>query len=444
MTVAAGLTASAAAVGLGWLATESLPCFPPGRGASQHRKNQQTETAGDQRPPIEVTGASMAPTLIGRHIEATCNACGISWAAYGEFTAGPLKKSTVCWNCGAAVSLDTSAVQPGTAVQLIRKAADGAAFEVGSLVAVHWPSGGEYAHHAPAAPAAVGAGDAGNPFALSVKRVVAGPGQRVTHRNGQLLVDGMPILPEQSWIPVHDDSHRRAGESWWQLPPAGDSASVDQTAGGFRLWPGGRDAAPTAEPASGWLVYHHRSVHNHMRPDVIRDDVPGNVTEVRALLPVSRLRLSLQLKGSKAGTLEVAFWQEAAVDVHRLAFSSGSSELQLIGPRFRVTTGSTSELSTAPLPAAMFPELNGQRPIAVRIVTGAAEITQLRIDRPLEYRIDPRLAAKREWPIRLAADEYYLLGDNVPLSIDSRHFGPIGRGRIVGRIEPVRYDEARR
>jgi len=444
LTVAAGLTASAAAVALGWLAAKSLPSFPPGRGAWQRRKNQQAETAGDEQPPIEVTGASMAPALIGRHLEATCSACGIIWAAYGEFTAGLPQKITVCWNCGTVVSLDTSAVQPGTAVRLIRKVADEAAFAVGSLVAVRWPSDGKHGHSALFSPAVVGAGDAGNPFALSVKRVVAGPGQQVTHRDGRLLVDGEPILPEQSWIPVHDDARRRAGESWWQLPPADASVWGEQTAGGFRLWTGGRDAAPTAEPASGWLVYHHRSVHNHLRPDVIRDDVPGNVTEVRALLPVSRLRLSLQIKGFKAGTLEVAFWQDAAVDVHRLAFSFGSSELQLVGPRFRVTTGSTSGWSTAPLPAAIFPELNGQRPIAVRIVAGAAEITQLRIDRPLEYRIDPRLAARRAWPIRLAADEYYLLGDNVPLSIDSRHFGPIGRGRIVGRIEPVRYDEASR
>ncbi|MFN8556257.1 MAG: signal peptidase I [Dehalococcoidia bacterium] len=34
---------------------------------------------------------------------------------------------------------------------------------------------------------------------------------------------------------------------------------------------------------------------------------------------------------------------------------------------------------------------------------------------------------------RLGPDEYYLVGDNRAVSIDSRHFGPVDRRALVGR-----------
>ena len=36
--------------------------------------------------------------------------------------------------------------------------------------------------------------------------------------------------------------------------------------------------------------------------------------------------------------------------------------------------------------------------------------------------------------ITLAEDEYYLLGDNRPLSLDSRAFGPVKRNYIIGKV----------
>lgn len=36
--------------------------------------------------------------------------------------------------------------------------------------------------------------------------------------------------------------------------------------------------------------------------------------------------------------------------------------------------------------------------------------------------------------VTLGADEYYLLGDNRDSSLDSRSFGPVSRGSIIGRV----------
>lgn len=37
-------------------------------------------------------------------------------------------------------------------------------------------------------------------------------------------------------------------------------------------------------------------------------------------------------------------------------------------------------------------------------------------------------------PVRLGSGEYFLLGDNPPVSVDSRTFGPVGRSLIYGRV----------
>ncbi len=54
---------------------------------------------------------------------------------------------------------------------------------------------------------------------------------------------------------------------------------------------------------------------------------------------------------------------------------------------------------------------------------------------PREKYLDP-YGLERDWQAEqpLAADEFFLLGDNQPVSTDSRHFGPISRSKIVGVV----------
>ena len=41
-------------------------------------------------------------------------------------------------------------------------------------------------------------------------------------------------------------------------------------------------------------------------------------------------------------------------------------------------------------------------------------------------------------PVTLAHGQYWVLGDNMPLSKDSRHFGPITKGQITGVVTHIR------
>jgi signal peptidase I len=56
---------------------------------------------------------------------------------------------------------------------------------------------------------------------------------------------------------------------------------------------------------------------------------------------------------------------------------------------------------------------------------------------PDVHYLDPA-GLPRDWtaPAPLAADEYFLLGDNQPVSIDSRHWGGINRKAILGLVRP--------
>jgi hypothetical protein len=144
------------------------------------------------------------------------------------------------------------------------------------------------------------------------------------------------------------------------------------------------------------------------------DDYPYNVTLSRTLFPVDRLRLRGTAESDVR--LTVAFWSEAG---------NVAAERTLIGGEaFCVSyfDGATSE----GLPVA------ASQPVAIRI-EGAATLRDLKIERLVEYRLNPR-SRSAIYPLRLGADEWFLVGDNVPVSIDSRDWGAIPVDQIFGRV----------
>ena len=60
----------------------------------------------------------------------------------------------------------------------------------------------------------------------------------------------------------------------------------------------------------------------------------------------------------------------------------------------------------------------------------------LQLARQIEYRLRPHDDRSR-YPIRLGSSEYFVLGDNVPVSLDSRDFGVIQERAVKGRVELI-------
>lgn len=423
---AVGLAATAAAIRLGW------------------RLAKPTSAAPELPTIWQIGGASMAPTLLGLHAELTCDACGVRWPVHWQPQLRPHGPVT-CWNCGTQVPIASAMPRAGAAVTLISRRVDPQPPRQGELIACELPqridgnrSGpGEITRVPASGNAPESADHPRQVLRWAVKRVVAIAGQQLAHRDGLLLVDGQPIAErlEQAAadhpdrvgrpldIPVHDDRHRPGAtpSRWRPLPSSAPPIVVD--ADRFRLR--ARHADATWEPSS-WLAYHHLAVHDGLRPDVIRDDYPSNATEVRALHPVDRVRLRLRLAAAEGGTLQVLFHLAGRMRTTNRTWQAGTRTLEFDSAHGQAWNGAGS----------VFPESDSV-PIAVRVLTGEAEISELVIQRPPRYRVEAADAMNVSWPLRLTDGQVYVVGDNVPLSIDSRQCGPIGIDRIVGRIAPT-------
>jgi type IV secretory pathway protease TraF len=423
---AVGLATTAAAIRLGWQVAKP------------------TSAAPELPTTWQIGGASMAPTLLGLHAELTCDACGVRWPVHWQAHLRP-RGPVTCWNCGTPVPIGSALPQAGAEVTLISRRDDPRPPRMGELVACELPHRTDANRIGPGeitrAPGPGNGQEAAHPPGLdnrwAVKRVVATAGQQLAHRDGILLVDGRPIAErlEQAAadhpgrvarpldIPVHDDRHRPGAtpSRWRPLPGSAPPIAVD--AAGFRLRARQQDA--TWEP-SPWLAYHHLAVHDGLRPDVIRDDFPSNATEVRALHPVDRVLLRFRLDAAADGTVQVLFRLAGRVRTTIRTWQAGPRSLEFDSARGEAGRGDGNDFLES-----------DSVPIAIRVLTGEAEISELVIRRPLQYRIEAADAVKGTWPLRLSEGQLYVLGDNVPLSIDSRQFGPIGAQRIVGRIEPT-------
>lgn len=410
-------------------------------------------TTGADFAILTVRGASMAPTLWGPSAWLDCPDCRVHWRVHWQPELRPVKP-VVCWNCGSAVPIDGVKPVPGDRVRL--SVSDRPDWSVGDVVAIRVEAAGEVSDPAMRTESPVRQDSA---TSLSAKRIVAGPGQTVSHRDGLLEVDGHPIrfggtaekragASERTiWLPVHDDSFRRGDWSWW-VPTAADGdadggkvSPITPVAGGFRFATGvGSDDDPQCFTR---LVYHHRAVHAALSPDVVRDDWPANVTEVRAMVPVTALRLTMRVRSGGGGVMEVTMRCGGEVRVIRRRLIAGTNDWTFDSGTGDCGTGDSvtgDSVTDTPAPAGE----SERTPVALRVIGGEAEITGLAIWRPLEYRISPRESLAGELPIRLGPDHWYLLGDNIPLSIDSRRIGPIPASRIVGRIDPVGYDDLTR
>ncbi|MCO8125381.1 S26 family signal peptidase [Stieleria sp. TO1_6] len=173
-----------------------------------------------------------------------------------------------------------------------------------------------------------------------------------------------------------------------------------------------------------WLVYHHFNPHAGDRLTAVMDDYPTNTAVRRNLNPVDRLALRI----TPGKTMD----QIADLSDIQIAFYRAPDFIDVINPTRSVTPArdasavSGSSLST--------PDLDASHPIAVRIPAAVGLPLRLQVLREIEYR-DDRPSGRVSYPIRLDDDQVFVVGDNVPVSIDSRSVGPIGRDQIIGRVQ---------
>lgn len=399
--------------------------------------------------PVRVSSGSMAETFVGEHYELVCDDCGLRFAC--DRDQPPRAMTAVCPNCGFRhVGLDGGRLRQGERVL------------IDQLATITPPRRWQV----------VAFNDPAVPGQLTVKRIVALPGEHVAIRNGEVYLDGRLARKDlarqrEVAVLVHDNDHRPRQSAG--LPPRWQAERSDSRwqprKGGFVFAARG-DGRPGADGRLDWLTYRHwRCVFTPLprtEEAPIRDNYGYNQGVARQLHAVTDLMLLCRLTLTGNGRLVVRCnngrevvqavvrpaarrltvlrdGRQVAEAVWPLQFDGRSVEFVFsVFDRQALVAADGEVLVAQPLPAADAPLAPTSRPLAIGTHGVSVNIERLRLYRDLYY-LDPRNLGVA-WQARrpLGDDELFVLGDNVPISRDSRTFPrPLRQDDVVGGI--MRY-----
>ncbi|MBI2481775.1 MAG: signal peptidase I [Planctomycetia bacterium] len=394
--------------------------------------------------PVRIASGSMAEQLLGPHRLVLCAECGFAFRC-GLDVEAPLQQVT-CPNCGFQRNdLSLAAFHEGDRVLIDRWAYIQAVPERGDVVAFVDPM---------------------NDTELAVKRVIGLPKEVVSIRRGELFINGLlyrKSLQETMELAtlVYDDAFRLSDGQ--HLPPRwmseDDESGWQATNNGYH-WAGKQ--APAR--ANDWLMYRHWRCYTSPNPRTeespVTDNDAYNQGLSRALHEVTDLLLSCDLALSKDGevvllihdgresfTVAVSaasrslhvrrgeeFIARATIpndqEFHPLTIQFGVIDEQLL---VAIANAAVIRHAYTPLDRPLQPT---SRPLGIAGRVGACSIANLRVYRDIYY----LNAFQGDWPWfgpdPLEDDCYLVLGDNTPLSNDSRHWAKPGlqRKRFVGKV----------
>lgn len=394
---------------------------------------------------IRIDGPSMAETLRGNHFRVQCGDCGITFRCDADTC--PDDRRAVCPNCGFR---ENELRDEG--------------FRRGDRVLVDtWP----YLWSAPPRGDVVMLVDplpdkADASFA--VKRIAALPGERLGIRAGDLFVDKEPL--RKSWrelrdvaVLVHDNDyspHNLPKSHRWL--PQGLTSSWQATPEGFRFSP------MSGSGETQWLTYQHWHCSANPLPRTaparLQDNDGYNQAENRELNEVRDLMIKCRIK-TETGDIVLELQHPPHVFTVHLRLSKGRLLVQKNGTPVVAEMLSQSAAPDFPLEAALcdgrFLLAHNRRLIAAfaydgmptkvdkrqppdqdwRLRIGAAggdvQISHLQVWRDIYY-LAPTHHDDWRAESPLPAGHYFLLGDNSPVSIDSRKWGGVSREHILGRV----------
>lgn len=392
-----------------------------------------------------VPTGSMAPTLLGNHTEVACPNCGIRFAL-GLDEEGRAGRP-VCGNCGQADFDRESAVECQGDRLLVQK----------GLYDSRRPNRWEVAvFRFP-----------GEPSQAYVKRVVGLPGESIQILGGDVYIDGRiarKSLREQRAmrIPVYDNQFLPRDvdrNPRWVARRGGAALHIPSgwRARGTSFVHESDVPGASAEPTD-WLVYRHWDP-DRGRSEPVRDFNVYNGGDLRGENPVADLMLEARVavapdvravrirlrSGDDRFVVSLPVDGLGVVEVRRNGLPLTTT--RLVGtltsspresPRFatleasvvdrRLSVALDGELVFAPIdyddPMAMAGSGGREGPVALGVRGGTMEVRDLRLFRDVHYTSALPLMARRPFgidaPFRLGADEFFVLGDNSPVSNDSR------------------------
>lgn len=412
----------------------------------------------------QVSSGSMAPTLLGPHRRLACGECGLGYACDAQDAPPPGRRALCpnCWSWGA--DLASTPALAGERVLLVRDSWGLLAPHRWSVVAFRAP------HRA---------------GRVQVKRVLGLPGESIELVHGDVYINGLlqrKTLVQQRAIAqlVHNaayDPHRwvpsaRQGGYGWRLADEGFVCTAQP---------------PSAAQVVHWLTYRHQQpidLNGRQREAPLEDRYAYNqVRPVLQSFPVNDLLLSCQMawqgRGElffrlhsgchqvlvtvalPAGELTLAIdgtttartrlhdlpqgerhWELSTFDRQVLLAVDGQTLLRYELPEAAIPRRTRAQQvpATAPTPheASEIVATHGSsRPLAVGSRGLNLTVRKLCVWRDLYY-YWPHPARNGQGlsqTVTLEPDEYFVVGDNIPISDDSRTWPARGvpRHLLVGR-----------
>jgi signal peptidase I len=385
---------------------------------------------------VLIEGPSMATAFCGAHFEVRCGDCDFPFVCDAEHM--PSDGKAVCPNCGFTENtLNHARLMPAERVLIDRWPLLFRGPRSGEVVALCVPSSD---------------GD------LAVKRVEGLPGGRLAIRGGDLF-DGSKIVrksPEELRavrVLVHDNNYHPQKTTglparWHEV---GDNSKWRPAQSGFQIEAGGRT------DACDWLEYEHWpcTANPHLRGTAspVTDNDAYNQGELhRPLNAVRDVSLSCQLQAEATGRVVLAV-VDGAQRFELLLLPTNPSVLLLDGRQLFVVPIDLSHFARGAhiefglcdqqvllavnrktVICTSYDRSGGTEseplhPLAVGSIGASLRIEDLKVWRDIYYLDANGLSRDWEAESQLAANEYALLGDNPPVSIDSRHWPGVGISR---------------
>lgn len=408
--------------------------------------------------PVRIAGSSMAETLVGAHYRVKCDDCGLSFRC--DALAPPADRTAVCPNCGyKRNSLDDAELRPGERVLIDRWRTTRRSPLRGEVIALRSPD---------------------QDGSMAVKRVVALPGERWGIRDGDLYIND--AISRKSFrellerrVLVHDNDHQPTRTK--DLPPrwqSSDTSNRWQPVGtGFVFTPAEGDddssnssansaeSGPAADDAV-WLRYQHWACTGANRPrsdaSPVLDNDSYNQAANRSLNAQSDIMLSCSVESDPEGSFAIAA-RDGEHHFH-VVLDRKQRNVKLIDARNNRVLAEARErpfsdarrldIAVALCDQQVFVAEGGHvlisypyqrkkvaetlEPLAIGGMRGRIQVNQLRVYRDIYY-LDPN-GTGRPWSSEgpLGPREMAVLGDNPPLSTDSRHFGGVATSDVVGLV----------
>jgi DNA-directed RNA polymerase subunit RPC12/RpoP len=387
-----------------------------------------------------VAGSSMSPSIPGRHYVVPCAECGFSFTC--DIEQAEKRQHLICPNCGSRIDPSNCERMSAATVDIQLSPSRIARWDV---IAFKTPVESE-TDESPSA---------------SIKRVVGLPGEAIEIRGGNLFANGNIVrkdLEQQKAlrIPVHDTFHVSDHDRHWAFY----EAKGWQTNPSFRFVPNNNNQGIE------WLRFLNQRNYSHA-PDSSQSDKPFPIEDFyafnqslsRDLNPMDEVFVAMDVRFS-AGSL-LAWRFDYRGTIHEFQVDAVRSEL-----RVNISDASI-QAKPIPLDANLFADpvsriefssfdlqlsvwFNGkavfsheleesEEPVSCQpLIFGAAKnqlvFDRIQIWRDLYY--FPAPGSLSLGPTTVSRHGYFVIGDNVPISVDSRHWrsASILQSDIIGKV----------